>query len=532
MATITTTTSLSFDAAASLTVGVDKNFEGSIAFTSAAENVQPSFTVTKPQSQVYGPFGVAMTVVITVGNGSLDYTINGGMGGFSYDTDGNITGFVSGDGNYGPLVASVDPSASTGIAQQIQAIHDAMPNTGGAIYIPEKSTKYQWTAQVTLLKPVCIFSLTHKGGSISNAGSNPAAVNIEVASGIKAIYCGQTTPALFCGVTVRNLTFTSADGSGWAIYNNNMSNCTYEDVSITGFTTGVGIEFIGNAGQYSRLNRVYIHGTLTGVKITDYNGVVIDNCFIDPANNNATPMASSIGINITNASADTCFINNTQIQGCDVCIDTTGAKGLISNCRFEIFNTGIVLRGDRQTVGVGNSFNNFIYGASSPNRGVSVESGATFAQINPCQHGSLTPELVSDSGTNTMRRDGVLLGRVFDLVSATTSFILSDVPHSAANSVFYSRYVYFHSGDTAIAADGSNYWTINMYRATSGGSNQGLNASINSISGWALTSKNAIGTSTNNNALNAGEQIRVTFTKTGTPSNLTNCSLQTVLVPY
>ena len=98
MATITTTTSLSFDAAASLTVGVDKNFEGRIAFTSANDDVWPSFTVTKPQSKTYGPFGIAMTVVITVGNGSLDYTINGGMGGFGYDTDGNVTGLVSGDG--------------------------------------------------------------------------------------------------------------------------------------------------------------------------------------------------------------------------------------------------------------------------------------------------------------------------------------------------------------------------------------------------------------------------------------------------
>lgn len=100
MATITTTTSLSFDAAASLTVGVDKNFEGRIAFTSANDDVWPSFTVTKPQSKVYGPFGIAMTVVITVVNGSLDYTINGGNGGFGYDTDGNITGLVSGDGSY------------------------------------------------------------------------------------------------------------------------------------------------------------------------------------------------------------------------------------------------------------------------------------------------------------------------------------------------------------------------------------------------------------------------------------------------
>lgn len=82
-------------------MGVDKNFEGRIAFTSANDDVWPSFTVTKPQSKTYGLFGIAMTVVITVGNGSLDYTINGGMGGFGYDTDGNITGLVSGDGTVG-----------------------------------------------------------------------------------------------------------------------------------------------------------------------------------------------------------------------------------------------------------------------------------------------------------------------------------------------------------------------------------------------------------------------------------------------
>ena len=110
MATITTTTSLSFDAAASLTVGVDKHFEGRIAFTSANDDVWPSFTVTKPQSKVYGPFGIAMTVVITVVNGSLDYTINGGMGGFGYDTDGNPTSLVSGDEIY-PLDSTVAPVA-------------------------------------------------------------------------------------------------------------------------------------------------------------------------------------------------------------------------------------------------------------------------------------------------------------------------------------------------------------------------------------------------------------------------------------
>lgn len=124
MATITTTTSLSFDAAASLTVGVDKNFEGSIAFTSANDDVWPSFTVTKPQSKTYGPFGIAMTVVITVVNGSLDYTINGGNGGFGYDTDGNITGLVSGDGTRLYVVPLYDlpaPSAMSGTSEVVLA---------------------------------------------------------------------------------------------------------------------------------------------------------------------------------------------------------------------------------------------------------------------------------------------------------------------------------------------------------------------------------------------------------------------------
>ena len=114
MATITTTTTLEFDAAASLTLAFGNSFQGSLSFTSANDDVQPSFVVTKPQEKTYGPFGIAMTVLITVANGSIDYTINGGMGGFGYDTNGNVTSLVSGDRNWG-----LDFLSPTGYPAQI-----------------------------------------------------------------------------------------------------------------------------------------------------------------------------------------------------------------------------------------------------------------------------------------------------------------------------------------------------------------------------------------------------------------------------
>ena len=447
---------------------------------------------------------------------------------FSLDINNNVTGLVGlGGAKYGGIVTSVDASSPSTIAQQIQALHDTLAH-GGAIYIPPCDVVYEWTAQVTITKPVLIFSMQHKGGAPANAGNFPASATIRVAPGIKALQLGQAS-ALFCGASVKNLVFISSDGSGWPIYVNNMSHVTIEDVSISGFTSGVGVEFVGNAGQYSRISRTYIHATAVGIKATSYNGIVIDGCYIDSSVNSATPVASSIGVLIANNSADTIYITNTQIQGCDVCIDTLGETTSIANCRFEIFNTGVILRGTKQTVNSGCSFNNYIY--NSGGTCIDIKAGASLCEVFPVRRGA-TGAAVSDAGTNTVRRDGIIVTRVVDSVSATSSFLVGDVPENAGVATYYCRYAYLHTGDTSQAADGGNYWSVQMYKLQTGGALQGLNGALSSSGGWGTNSKQTFNTAVNNNALSAGEKVRVTFTKNGTPANITQASLTFLLVPY
>ena len=89
----TSTATLSLDAFASVAVVCDASCNGTLTFTSAAPNLLSNKTF-RLQNKTYGPFGVPGTLSFTVTAGSLTYTPAGNVGGFSYDTSGNITGLA------------------------------------------------------------------------------------------------------------------------------------------------------------------------------------------------------------------------------------------------------------------------------------------------------------------------------------------------------------------------------------------------------------------------------------------------------
>ena len=93
-----TTATFGMDAFASLTVTLSaKDSAGTITFTSAAPSSdRPSFDA-KLQAKTFGPFLVPMTVSIAVTDGSCTYDLAGGTGGFSYDADDAVNGFVGPD---------------------------------------------------------------------------------------------------------------------------------------------------------------------------------------------------------------------------------------------------------------------------------------------------------------------------------------------------------------------------------------------------------------------------------------------------
>ncbi len=280
MATITTTTSLSFDAAASLTVGVDKNFDGSIAFTSANDDVWPSFTVTKPQSKTYGPFGIAMTVVITVGNGSLDYTINGGVGGFGYDTDGNVTSLVSGDGTNLTGSLWVQPSGdTTGVADTaniLAAIASAEASVaagGGVANVVLVGSDYYTTASLVIKNGIRQDFPTPAGADMTYGvnlmGLKKGITRLHVLTeGIQGvlIYCPTASSHLMNAV-VSGMTIFGPGGSNdetvglqiGGVNVNATEDVMVQDVSIQNFVVGLRTENVCNAtfrrvefGDYTR----------------------------------------------------------------------------------------------------------------------------------------------------------------------------------------------------------------------------------------------------------------------------------------
>lgn len=97
MATLTAgqSATIGLDAWATLTLVVSGS--ATISFTSQAPSVHPSFNVTTATSRSYGPFGCPMSAVVRAVDRGVTYTIEGGVGGYSRDSAGNVTGLVGPD---------------------------------------------------------------------------------------------------------------------------------------------------------------------------------------------------------------------------------------------------------------------------------------------------------------------------------------------------------------------------------------------------------------------------------------------------
>lgn len=87
---------LGMDAWASLALVVTG--KATLTFTSDADNLRSSFTVTDAQSKTYGPYGVPMSVTIRAVDRSLTYQITGGVGGLSYDSASEPNGVTGSSG--------------------------------------------------------------------------------------------------------------------------------------------------------------------------------------------------------------------------------------------------------------------------------------------------------------------------------------------------------------------------------------------------------------------------------------------------
>ena len=178
----TSTATLSLDAFASVAVVCDASCNGTLTFTSAAPNLLSNKTF-KVQNKTYGPFGVPGTLSFTVTAGSLTYTPAWDVGGFNYDTSGNITGLASSNGSVIPF----------------STVQDATFRLG---------------------TPIAVSIDSNSGVSVSGTGASSAYVTLNNFNGIQVT----TGAGSFAEVSLPTISNTIASGKMvWLVY---VSDCT------------------------------------------------------------------------------------------------------------------------------------------------------------------------------------------------------------------------------------------------------------------------------------------------------------------
>lgn len=117
MTTLTAGNSASFSIGPYETLTIRTGGRGSLSFTSLAENAHTSFTANVANGN-YGPYGVAMQVLMTMTEGSAEYEHSAPDAGNLVTSTTNLTGGL----NYRqavPVQSSVRSSAANGSIRRV-----------------------------------------------------------------------------------------------------------------------------------------------------------------------------------------------------------------------------------------------------------------------------------------------------------------------------------------------------------------------------------------------------------------------------
>ena len=165
MATLTNgeSATLSLDAFASVSVQCDGGVQGTLVWTSAADNLKSDVSA-KLTNKTYGPYGVPGSMVITVTAGSLTYTVESETGGLAYDTNGNITGLAGAGGG------TISPYLNSGIACTLGDSHFAngFAISGGAALLSQgNSASVNWFCVRSFQRVWVPYGCTNAGVAMS-----------------------------------------------------------------------------------------------------------------------------------------------------------------------------------------------------------------------------------------------------------------------------------------------------------------------------------------------------------------------------
>ena len=414
----------------------------------------------------------------------------------------------------------------------IQAAVDALPSTGGTVFVLPHSTD-TYSPFFSDKSNLVIEGL---GATGLDTQTGTGLVRISVPSGQDGAALGLTASShSHAGPVLRNLHFVGQPGANSGVRIKRFSNFLLDRVSVSDFTSvgsrGVYIEG-ENAAQYGEIRNLRAGDCLTGVEINDHNGVRMWGGFIEYLTaGTPTVQASSTGVKV-NAASDNFRAYGVVTQFLETCYDISGEGANIDGARFEAFTTGVRFNGSRGVLGPGAMFNNSILGGAS-GQCVTITASAVRTRIHPFHYASVLPDAVSDSGTSTHRGDGIRIDKMLTAtISATATEQVICLPTNlGAVDSYKVRYCEFQTGDTAITASATDYWTVILRKR--GGSTNDVQT-IDSQSGWTAFSRQAVnpaGAGGSDQTFVAGDRIHLALTKTGAPANLTGASIHLILVP-
>lgn len=425
---------------------------------------------------------------------------------------------------------SNDGTAPETAFRTIQAAIDDLPSSGGTIYVlPHGTDSY---SPFSSSKPNLVIEGLGGVGQDTQVGTGLCRIAVG-AGETGASLCVGAGSHVFRGPVLRNLHFVGSASAVAGIEMGNCSNFLVENCATSDFTaaSGKGIYISGsNAAQYGTIRDHKSCDSKIGIHVADHGCLRIFGGFIEYLPSGSSITAGTTGV-LVDSSADV-RVWGLLTQFLETCYDISGDGTQLHGIRCEAFTTGVKFRGSAGLLGPGASFNNFIVGGGG--QCVDVTATATKTVINRFYYGSVAAIVVADAGTNTLRGDAVRVDKILaSTISATTNEVVFFVPSyvGEAPDGYKLRYCTFQPGETAIAASGTNYWSVTIKRRGTGSNDM---QTIDSQAGWAAYDRKTIdvtGAGGTDPTFVAGDRIHVTLTKTGSPSNLSNATLHLLLVP-
>jgi hypothetical protein len=335
---------------------------------------------------------------------------------------------------------------------------------------------------------------------------------------------------IFRGFEMRRIYFKGAAGALGGVRVGKMSNFLIDRIGCGGFPDGTGIFVEGSgASQCGTIRDPQLMDCKTGLDVDNHNGLRLFGGTVEYLPGGSSITAGTTGVKIRSAATE--FRSyGAIVQFQETGFDLTGADAEISDARVEACTTGAKFRGADGTWR-GGKINNFITGATGT--GIEVVAGATDTRILPFRYGSLTNAVI-DAGTRTYRGDGIRVEKVAVGTFNTNGQYqtLYTIPSRMAGlAVDYKLRQCELRLSTAVAASGSDYWTINLL--IRGTDSQVLQA-INSQAGWAAYTEIVIDLEAGgglDQAFSPSSTFLIQFAKTGSPAAIIDPQVSFALVP-